>query len=269
MEQVCVVYLARAKSGIEASDAFFHSYRRFSPGIKHDFVIVAKGFTGAKPIELLLKLANDLKPALVRISDFGFDLRAYRVAATCFENPSFCFLNSFSEILVDDWLAKLYMQIQLPGVGLAGATGSWESMYTNVFIERELGGRSSLLQRVWRPFRLKLCQISFDPVPNYHIRSNGFIINRQVMLSVWPRMILTKRGAYLFENGRRSLTKRIVSLGLRPVVVDRNGGSHAKEAWPKSMTFRQGEQENLMIADNQTRQYAQSDTVKRRFLSRV
>jgi hypothetical protein len=56
--------------------------------------------------------------------------------------------------------------------------------------------------------------------------------------------------------------------GLRPLVVGRNGEAYEKERWHLADTFRQGSQENLLVADNQTDRYAQADAATRAELSR-
>jgi len=207
---------------------------------------------------------------VLRMSDRGFDLRGYRLAARRYQNYShFCFFNSFSEILAHDWLAKMYSQLSKPGIGLVGATGSWESMYSNVQIQRAAESDSTLLSRFWTPIRLRLCQVSFHPFPNYHIRTNAFMIARELLLKVWPRFIITKRGAYLFENGKNSLTNRIARLGLHCLVVGRDGEAYTREVWDESRTYRQGGQENLLVADNQTRRYETGSADARKFLSEV
>ena len=89
------------------------------------------------------------------------------------------------------------------------------------------------------------------------------------MLMLWPRCVLTKRGAYLFENGKHSLTKRVMRQGLKMIVVGRDGKGYEKEEWNRSGTFRQRNQENLLVADNQTRRYANADEAARNHLARA
>jgi hypothetical protein len=77
-----------------------------------------------------------------------------------------------------------------------------------------------------------------------------------------------KRAAYLLESGRQSLTRRIQEQGLRAVVVGRDGRDYDVEEWPASRTFRSGDQGNLLVADNQTRDYQTASPSRRRRLSR-
>lgn len=266
MNEVTVVYLAREKSGKAAFDRYLASYRKYSSGMDHELVVVLKGFSSAEIKADWLKQAADLQPRVLEMSDYGFDLRAYGICAQQCSTPYLLFFNSFSELLAEDWLAKFYAALRNPGVGLAGATGSWESMYTNACADSLVSSRA-VPQRLWHPFRLLLCKACFLPFPNPHLRTNAFLISREVMDRIWPGLILFKRSAYLFENGRRNMLQRVTQAGLRTVVVDKHGKSHLPEAWPESLTFRQQQQQNLLVADNQTRLYAAASPQVRRELS--
>ena len=81
-----------------------------------------------------------------------------------------------------------------------------------------------------------------------------------------PR-IRRKRDAYRLESGPASFTRRVEDLGARTVVVGRDGSRHDSADWPASRTFWQGAQENLLVADNQTDDYAEADSGGRRLLS--
>ena len=203
------------------------------------------------------------------MSDFGFDLRAYYLAMQHSDHSNFCFLNSFSEIFADHWLAKMHSVIKSQGVGLVGATGSWESMYSNVRGCEETGQSQSVGARLWRPFRLQLCKLFFQPFPNWHVRTNAFIISRELALRFWPRLIPTKRNAYLFEAGKKGLTARVMESGLDVFVIGRDGRAYSKEEWPNSKTYRAGNQENLLVADKQTDCYQKADPAERRHLAQA
>jgi hypothetical protein len=266
---ICIVYLVRACNSLAPLERFLQSYSRFSAGIEHDAVVVLKGFGDPKEASRQQELARQLSPQFLFMNDFGFDLRAYSLVCRRFDYPFFCFFNSFSEFLCDGWLQKMHEHITQNGVGLVGATGSHESMYTNVLLEKRYGAPQPLLKRLWFPIRLALCRACFDPFPNHHLRTNAFMISRDLMRAVWPRIRLTKRGAYLFENGRHGLAKQILRRALQVLVVGADGQAYQKERWPHSATFRSGDQKNLLVADNQTRQFDEADEVTRRYLTRV
>jgi hypothetical protein len=58
-------------------------------------------------------------------------------------------------------------------------------------------------------------------------------------------------------------------LKLKPVLVGRDGKSYEKATWSQSRTFRLDAQENLLIADNQTRLFASADPACRARLTRL
>jgi hypothetical protein len=94
----------------------------------------------------------------------------------------------------------------------------------------------------------------FPRFPNAHIRSNAFMIQRErwLELAFLPRR---KVDASLFESGPQSLTARLRSSGLAAVVVGADGQRYDVVDWPRSRTFRLGDQANLLIHDNHTRAF--------------
>src|SRR2546421_9060953 len=58
------------------------------------------------------------------------DLAAYRIAATTVSERYVCLLNSTSVVLDEGWLVALHEHVAGAGVGIVGASGSWESHYT-------------------------------------------------------------------------------------------------------------------------------------------
>lgn len=266
---IATVYLARAGNGLAPFQNFLQSYAHFPGGMPNDLVIVFKGFKTEREAAAYSQAAAPFAPKTLFMRDFGFDLRAYELAARQFDHPLFCFFNSFSEILDRDWLAKMYAFIRRPEVGVVGATGSHESMYANALRDHDQRRNAAPWARMQSALRVQLCRHFFDPFPNPHLRTNAFLVARELMLQVWPRLVLTKRGAYLFENGKHGFAKRIMRRGLKVLVVGRDGRAFEKEDWARSQTFRAGEQKNLLVADNQTRQYAEADSATRQSLSRI
>jgi hypothetical protein len=56
-------------------------------------------------------------------------------------------------------------------------------------------------------------------------------------------------------------------MGLRTLVVARDGEFYDHPEWARSRTLWQGDQEGLLIGDNQTRMYARGGIERRRLLS--
>lgn len=92
--------------------------------------------------------------------------------------------------------------------------------------------------------------------PNPHLRTNGFMIDRELFLALLPPTIATKGASYLFESGPDGLTAQLLRQGKKVVVVGRDGTRYDVADWPRSRTFRLGDQANLLMHDNQTRAFA-------------
>lgn len=94
----------------------------------------------------------------------------------------------------------------------------------------------------------------FPRFPNPHVRSNGFMIRRDrwLQLDFAPRQ---KIDTSLFESGPQSLTASLRKSGLATVVVGRDGRGYDIPEWPRSQTFRLGDQGNLLVHDNHTRAF--------------
>jgi hypothetical protein len=109
--------------------------------------------------------------------------------------------------------------------------------------------------------------LPFEPFPAYHVRTNGFMLRRERLQALALGAVRDKRDAYLLENGRHSITRQLQRQGLRTLVVDCNGASYDHGEWQRSCTFWQRDQERLLVADNQTRAYAEADDDRRRLLA--
>ncbi|MBI5418630.1 MAG: hypothetical protein HZA60_00940 [Deltaproteobacteria bacterium] len=281
MAEICVSHLVRAKNGLTPFERFIDSYLKYKGGVEHDLLFIFKGFHSKKSISDYSKLLRNIPHKKYVVSDIGFDLVPYFKVANKYNYRYFCFLNSFSIILDKDWLLKLYKVIQQSFVGVAGATGSWESHYTNVLgmpAIREnipIAGRvihvpiaiRNLHANIIRRFLEKKYGTQYDPFPNYHIRTNGFVISRDLMMSIKLSKICTKNDVHRFESGKNSLTKQVLRRNLKVLVVGRDGTCYEKEDWDKSNTFWQGDQGNLLIADNQTRRYSNGNVNMKQALS--
>jgi hypothetical protein len=287
MKELCVVHLVRSLNGIEPFERFLESYRLNPGGIEHDLIIVFKGFRLPQDTAEYDELLVPFRHTTLSISDEGFDITAY-FAATCRYKRRyryFCFLNSYSVLLDPDWLRKLYEALCSPGVGLVGATGSWISHRASafVYIRNVLVGRrhqtrvtSGEVRSFWKMIRFKMeawrrtffYVTHFELYPNYHIRTNAFMISGALIQSC-KCPIKTKSDAYMFESGKTGLTKRILATGRKVLVVGKDGRGYEKEAWRDSKTFFQSDQENLLVADNQTLEYKYGSTERRRYLSSV
>ena len=305
MSRLAVVHLVWGPFGAEPLRKFVRSYRAHPAGAEHELVVLLNNVSPHTRPELLAELEQvphrvlDL-PAPVQ------DLAAYAQATRRLEHERLCFLNSRSEVLAPEWLAKLDRALDQPRVGLVGATGSWASTrswvlhsyflptpYRGHIPERRIARAQFLaieLEREGEPvsdaaepprrtlgdsLRAKLRTLpdlpiqilGFEGFPAYHLRTNAFAADRATLARVRVGRLETKMDAYRLENGRHSLTRQVQAMGLRTLVVASDGSTYDHEQWPLSRTLWQGDQEGLLVADNQTRSYAVGGLERRRLLS--
>jgi hypothetical protein len=302
MKELCVVHLVRAHNGIEPFRRFLESYKTNSGGIEHDLLIVFKGFDHHQDTTKYLELLTPFIYEALNVPDEGFDIAAYFVVVKRYSDQYryFCFLNSFSVIQDREWLMKLYENILQPDAGLVGATGCWNSNKNNarawfrglpaeIYRKREIKNWETLevltpeesylytVKAYWKAafflsrqiWRHLYSLIYFDSFPNYHVRTNTFMILGELMNSLEYPIIKSKMDAYKFESGRKSLTLQIIKKGKKTLIVGKDGIGYDKEIWHKSRTFWSFDQENLLVADNQTIKYQNGTKEKRQYLSLI
>lgn len=130
---------------------------------------------------------------------------------------------------------------------------------------RALSGSVISTLKSFRPMPEQL--LRFAPFPAYHVRTNAFMLDRSTFAALHMRSLARKMDAYLLESGRASFTSQVQRMGLRTLVVARDGAFYDHPQWPASRTFWQDDQQGLLVADNQTRSYANGDLDRRRLLS--
>lgn len=232
-QTIAIAYLARGsdRDWLFSCQRFLNSYRRNPAGINHSLYVIFKGFEHDVDIEKARALFMCIPHEPVFLADDSFDIGAYIEWANMVEEELICVLNTGSEILAPNWLRKLAVNLAIPKVGLVGATASYESL-------SELNS-------------------AFPPYPNIHIRSTAFMIDRGLFCRITEKQeIAHKIDAYHFESGPQSLTRQVLAMRKDVLLVGRNGRGYSPKFWADSDTFRQGMQRNLLVADNQTRNYS-------------
>lgn len=274
MAEICLVHLVWKPLGLQTFRDFITSYKRMDAGVEHRLVVAFNGFDAENDLLEYRSLLEGVTYEWFRISPGTQDLPVYFKTAKEFSDKYLCFVNSYSVILAEGWLAMMHRQLTAEGVGIVGATGNWESYYTNLDLERAPYSTSRFLARrllhdlpiLYQSYRT---YAQFAPFPNPHIRTTGFMLARDTMLKLKYRSLRTKKDCFKFESGREGMTNQIIRMELKPLVVGRNGQAYEKEEWFESGTFRSREQHNLLIADNHTRWYETADAHARRMSQRV
>ena len=239
MSKLAVFYLSRYGNDLCFAQAFLKSLVRHPSGCDFDLIYILKGF----PDHLTDPALTEYRPYIknqvfeVRVSDDRFATNAFFDIAAHSAYERILFLVSFSRILVPNWMRSyLNAYDEVANCGMVGATGGFEASY----------------------------EVGF---PNVNVRTNAFMMNRELLLSLNLTPLETKRDGNRLEAGPNSLTRQIEARGLKAVIVDRFGKVWQAEDWPASLTFRSGQQEGLIIADNRTHQYAVANAQRRAYLS--
>lgn len=287
-----VVHLVRHANGMAPFEAFMDSYERHDAGKDHDLILLFKGFPSAEGLAPFRRRAAGKVAHELQVPDDGLDVGAYLAAARELSHERLCFLNSFSTIEADDWLGLLSQSLDMPDVGVVGATGSWGSHRSFVLFllrlpspyRKVLGDRhtvSSAFQSIGTGPELGRLRrlvraagnvpreiVGYSGFPAVHVRTNAFLIERELLLSLAVGGLRSKPAAYRFEGGRRGLTAQVLARGLGALIVGRDGQAFPSERWPEADIFWQRAQRNLLVADNQTRAYTAGSPSVRETLAR-
>jgi hypothetical protein len=271
---VAVVYLCWLPYEIGIFQRFIQSYLLNPAGYGHRLVIVFNGITLVEED----KYSQFKRYATDNLSQYefiemnsGFDIDAYFLAAQQTAEDLVLFLNSFSVFCDANWLRKYIDSYPQKSDALIGATASNQSLYSTVYqTQNWRWERQKSTGDNFKKFKMFLKAFFYwrflvKPFPNPHIRTNAFFISRLLFLSLQRRRLNKKFDAYLFESGRQSLTNQVVKRGFPVWVVDRRGKKYGTSDWMSSNTFWCGDQENLLVADNQTSKYDHSDLEMKRY----
>jgi len=279
-EPVAVIYLAYGAEGYQAYvNRFFDSYKAHASGAPHQLIIAATAYRdNPTGYETLRQLAIENDAKIIDLPDGGQEFGAfYRVAKCLTTDYIFCFVTS-GRIMHPNWLAVFMSANQShPQCRLIGSSGSWETSYPGlrVVLKRYFASnkpnrsqssetttrvpqhKRSISQIIKRLFDCISIYVQF---PNYHIRTNGFLIERQLYMQYIDRygMPRTRKEAYDIEHGRNHLSKFVKESGFDIGVVGANGILYAPHEWDKSATFRCPDISNAVIWDRQHDAYVEA-----------
>ena len=228
-EVIALFYLARGADAdhLASIRRFMKAYRSQPAGVAHELVVIFKGFSSEDALDEARAAMAEVAFQEVHTGDETFDLGAYADAILRTSCERAAFLNTGSEPIASNWLGKLNAALSLPGMGLVGASGSFEV--------GPAGGAE---------------------FPNIHVRTNAFMMRTALARRTLGRLTIKRKlDAYQAEHGPNSLTRQVVSCGVTAAIVGSNGRAYAPQWWRGSRTFRQGDQANLLVADNQTRDW--------------
>ena len=271
---IYVVHLIWVPYGIELFKNFITSYAKCDSGYEHELILLFNGVNTREETLPYLSLIDTYNISYRTLIHFGLsqDLESYFWAADQLDSEYVFFLNSYVEFLAAGWL-KVFIQFVSNDVGIIGASGSWQSYHRSVFYnrtwkwERNKGVSGNVKKyKTLLKARFWWSRFFFD-FPNPHVRTNAFFIKRELFLSLDHKPLKNKFMAYVLESGKKSITNQVLKKGLKALIVDRRGNAYSSEQWAESDIFWRNGQENLLIADNQTRMYETADNQYKRTLT--
>jgi len=278
LSEIGVFHLVRKGNGIKPLNRFLDLYAANPGDVEHDLIIIFKGFS---PDDQELKDCKQILKGFsykeIFIDDTGFDIGAYFKAYKEFAHSYsyFCFLNSYSILLDKEWLKKMYHHIKTEGIGLVGASGSHQSIYSVALRKlRPILNDNCLSRKRTSDTKKKSSDsgqlapygVYFDSFPSYHIRTNAFMVSHEVFNKIENPEINNKMDVWRFESGKNSLTNQVLNMNLDVLVIGKDGVAYKKEDWHKSNTFWHNDMGNLLVADNQTNGYLYGDSERKQYL---
>ena len=273
---IAVVYLMWIPYGMSYFRDFVGSYERFSSGVDHQLFIVFNGVDNEDATEAYIRLLQERNITFRELRMIsGQDIDAYFYAARQIDSEYILFLNTYSTFNASDWLLKYYNGFSVPGTAAVGATASFQSYSSAVYVLNDWKWNSSKTLRVnFDKYKLLVkaffyWSLLFKSFPNPHLRTNAFMVRRNVFLGLIRRNLRTKFDAYVFESGRKGMTNQLLRRRHLVYVVDKYGTLYPLDRAKESHAFWIGQQEGLLIADNQTRMYDRADPLERTKLTRL
>ena len=248
MINVAVIYIFRGADtyNVQYLNDFQKSIKNYRPGIEFQLIVAIKGCSRDQE-EIVKKTLSFLDPIFFHCIDHNFDIGTYQEIVQEFKYENFIMMNSSSRPLADNWILEMLKAVNVQNTGLLGTMGSFESLAV-----KNLHGTISNKD-------------NFNSFPNPHVRTTGFIIKREIFEEVTKNIknFRNKMDAYKFESGKNNLTRKILELGLKVLIINSDFKLFEIDEWKRSKTFRQFNQEKLLIMDKISSNYEKmSDNLK-------
>jgi len=268
LNKISVCYLARFESkksfqgDLEKLNKFLASYKKYKSGIEHTLWVIVKGNQELKAVSILKNI--DIKMRILVVEDSGFDLGSYTNFAKLIRPEWLFLLNSNSEIMCDDWLLKFWKIAQtnkLSALGSMASFGSYSDGGSVDFYKIRSKNIWCYLRQIRDILnRFKYSRL-FPKYPNPHIRTNALLVKSEDWLLYFTdKKIETKLDCYKFESGNDSFYNFIVNKYGNFGIVGRDMVLRFKNEWYFNGAFRTPLQDDyLLVSDNQTRTYSQSN----------
>tara|TARA_B100001057_G_scaffold464493_1_gene519729 strand:- start:683 stop:1498 length:816 start_codon:yes stop_codon:yes gene_type:complete len=247
-KKILVCYLITCFDNKNSLKTFIEKYHMFKTGIDHELLICFKLISDEQlnSIRDLLKSINYIE--YIDENSFNdFDIGSYKRIAEKFPSRLIFFLNGNSYPNCNDWL-KLVFDNYIDK-SIIATSASNLSLFSSI-----------KLKKLYKFFsfysKFKEYKKNYNPFPNPHIRTNGFLINSDDFTSfIKDKNIRNKEDAWIIESGKSGLTNYFKSRGFKIYVVNSEGEKFLENHWKLSETFNYKYQDKYIISDNQIRKY--------------
>lgn len=208
---------------------FANSFVNYDSGCSHDLYICSSGGPLSDSSKEIFRNINYKKS--ITYTGGGWDIGAYQFCAKQLENYDFVIcLNSQAYIAYADWLESFKNAFKRHGVGIYGASSS------------------------------------FEVAP--HIRTSCIAFSPR-LINNYPLKVCCRYDACVFEHSPKNFSLWALKQGLPVMVVMRSGIYSLLESRRKPNIFRHGSQEELLINDRHTAIYNEATSIERELLEKL
>ena len=199
---------------------FAATYRKHLPVTNHRLVIVSNG---GPPTATMRATFKDLACEWLEHDDTGWDIGAYRKAASSIRCDLMVFFGGSSHIRGDGWLERIIESFEEHGNAIYGAMGSH--------------------------------------IRSTHIRTTGWWC-APTLLKDYPYPVTSaQESRYQFEHGGNSITQWARRLGLKALMVTWDG-CYEPDQWDSIPNgFQRGDQSALIVGDRMVPELTESAKV--------
>jgi len=277
---ITVLYLSYIPYGKNHLKAFIDSYQKYNSGAPHNLTILFNGFSSESEANEFIVLINKSRLICnILFTKEKLDITSYFDAASKLNSEYVLFLNTYSVLLTENW-CKIYLEnILKTNVGVVGSTGALGDFSHDDDYYLRLKNFLKFKFSIVDIKKMVYYRFNYYPKVSPHIRTNAFMIKRELFLSLKYKKIRpfylnyfkalnkSKLTSLCFEHGNFCLTNQLLSKGLKPIIVGKNGIGYELNQWKDSNSFWINKQENLIVSDNQTKKFDNADLENQKFMT--
>lgn len=233
------------------------AYLKLASMIKHDYVCFFNTYSEIRADDWLIKLVRPLLSS-VTVGMAGATASFESLYDSIGMISKIIWLCSSDRIPFDEEIAATFgSQLAVHAAGWMEAAGASDDRDLNrLLASQEIADAFAHHWRAVTRHGAGLAGLDhFNRFPNPHLRSNAFVMRREVLVGMGFDIGPTKFDCVRFESGVDGLPTRIAELGLTSVLVGADGRTFETEQWAEAKGFRLGDQSNVMVADNQVRSF--------------